>query len=40
MTDNSMFLAEKRLRNALMEKNAYQQFILKTEAENFREYLK
>ncbi|HPU41933.1 MAG TPA: single-stranded-DNA-specific exonuclease RecJ, partial [Acetivibrio clariflavus] len=40
MTDNSMFLAEKRLRNALMEKNAYQQFILKTEPENFREYLK
>ncbi|WP_010251763.1 single-stranded-DNA-specific exonuclease RecJ [Acetivibrio cellulolyticus] len=35
-----MVSAEKRLRNALMEKMAYQQFILKTEVDNFREYLK
>lgn len=38
--ENTVALAEKRLRNALMEKKAYQQFILKTEIENFREYLK
>lgn len=38
--DINMVLAEKRLRNALLEKKAYQQFILKTEVENFKEYLK
>ena len=38
--DINMVLAEKRLRNSLLEKKAYQQFILKTEVENFKEYLK
>lgn len=38
--ENTVALAEKWLRNALMEKMAYQQFILKTEVENFKEYLK
>ncbi len=33
-------MAEKRLKNALMEKLAYQQFILKMEADMFREFLK
>lgn len=37
---NSMSIAQNRLRNALLEKMAYQQFILKTEVFNFMEYLK
>lgn len=37
---DGMALAEKRLRSALLEKMAYQQFILKTDVVNFREYLK
>ena len=40
IVDNRRALAEKWLRNALMEKMAYQQFILKTEVGNFREYLR
>jgi single-stranded-DNA-specific exonuclease len=32
--------AEKRLKNALMEKQAYQQFILNMEIDKFKEYLK
>jgi len=40
VVSNTMPLAEKKLRNALMEKMAYQQFILKTEVANFWEYLK
>ncbi|NLL07123.1 MAG: single-stranded-DNA-specific exonuclease RecJ [Clostridiaceae bacterium] len=39
ISDN-MALLEKRLRNALLEKKAYQQFVLKTEVINFRKYLK
>ncbi|MFZ5986005.1 MAG: single-stranded-DNA-specific exonuclease RecJ [Bacillota bacterium] len=38
--DKNIFTKEKSLRNALMEKNAYQQFMLKMEADKFREYLK
>ncbi len=33
-------VAEKRLKNALMEKMAYQQFVLKMDVDMFREYLK
>ena len=37
---NEIVSAEKRLKNALLEKLAYQQFVLKTEVDKFREYLK
>ncbi|HOA97339.1 MAG TPA: single-stranded-DNA-specific exonuclease RecJ, partial [Acetivibrio saccincola] len=36
---NIAFL-EKSLKNALMEKNAYKEFILKMDKEKFKEYLK
>lgn len=39
-SDRNVFSAKKNLTNALMEKNAYQQFILKMEADKFKEYLK
>ncbi|MCX7923987.1 MAG: single-stranded-DNA-specific exonuclease RecJ [Clostridia bacterium] len=38
--DRNIHMAEKNLKNALMEKSAYQQFLLKLEAERFKEYLK
>lgn len=34
------YMLEKNLKNALMEKNAYKQFIMKLNADMFREYLK
>ncbi len=37
---NKVFAAKKNLMNALMEKKAYQDFILSMEADKFMEYLK
>jgi len=40
VADRNAFMAKKNLSDALAEKNAYQQFILKMEIDKFREYLK
>lgn len=40
VADKSTFMAKKNLADALAEKNAYQQFILKMEIDRFKEYLK
>ncbi|HHV29264.1 single-stranded-DNA-specific exonuclease RecJ [Acetivibrio mesophilus] len=40
VSDSRAFMAKKNLADALAEKNAYQQFILKMEIDKFKEYLK